>query len=1121
MDSNLSLLSTPLSSSIMMKSEESNPIENSTNNNNLAYSSSSSTLLHNPKYNYIHQPINIRKIMEAIDRNTELSLPIKEYMYELLITGHFLPEYTDCIQYLSPSSKCTKERNCGVRHNFTLYKLIKEGVIKSYALPHCLAWISTGQCSDGATCINYHPSLEYLPYIQDYANILYNVHQDNFQPLLLTNYTNPNTSINTNYPRDIRSIPMNGQDSANITVFWDTENCSLPWAATVDPNATNAQPQPSTQQQQTIIASGAEVIMALEQILKIVTGFSKVHLTVNAFHRQNLTSTAKTSLQMVGVKLIDCGNKGGAVDTGIFNALIEFVLTKRIERTNLNDNTSDNTIQRATSPIPNQPNSNSRSASPISRPALPNPNLNQQHNEWVVLVSGDRDFRGITSIKDKLNIPTILFHGPSIHKDLHILTDKFIPWSLVTNHANYSKYVKINPNAALPPHVNTSGTLENNHHPDHLAGRGLLNNGSSNSLAKADSGSSAAANTKGHNIPVTLKFKNNRILDPTITFSATRLMKKDYDHYEQTGILPVRIRKACRVCAFFLGQRCLKGDQCGFLHPCPDWDYERMEGCSKGDLCLYDHILPMHNISSPSLSSNQGVSHHHVHHGNTSPIAPHHHTHHQHNFSGSPYDTINASGLPPAPLNNNFNNNKRIPSGPRLDTSFLTRAVTKQTSPSASASVSFTETNESNISPSQSNNENTFVISRSTSNTSYGVSRVSSNNDSIITEDSTNSNTASSISSSIAFPTEPTNESTKFSAESTAVSNPDIISSSPNSPLHRTASNDSNTSDIYHPPSYYHQQQQQQYPRGRLASPPSSQPVVVPNTIKYIMKQQHNQHDTQQNSYHPNELSQQSNSYSVPPPPGMSSNFMNRIHTSEQQSALVGPSFIRNNRKQISPTHNRPLPMSEDNHHHHQQQQPPIEKDFSIFRKDNVPSVPPPLPPTELPTISNPNKVVDTDPSHEEDHQTTNEDSDNDSDDYDLQVMLKQRSPVQSPKGKLPTSPKLTNNTTVPTQPPTSPTVARTLPSTNSYSTTTNISTPDTNNNVPQFKTTMCRHYQRTGYCARGTACGFAHGETELQEQRRLSLLMKTNITNNNNNNPNNFHKYPTAQAHGPLNTSS
>lgn len=904
----------------------------------------------------------VQRFLHNIETNTALSGTVKDYLYSLIASHRYIPEHTDCLNYLAPSSKCTKERNCGCRHNFTLYKLIKDSIVKPYELPRCISWLQKGDCPDGATCVHYHPSVDLLPYIADENNILNSLTNEDTPTIMFKTLR----TIPLTVPRDIGSVPINTTvETATFHIFWDTENCSLPWAAS--PAVSSNNDSTALSSQQPVIASGAEVMAALEQILRVITGYQKVHLDINAFHRQNLPPSAKVSLQFVGVKLHDCGNKNGAVDTGIFNALLDFVLNKRLEPTDnsssMNNNNGSTNLSSTNNGKTNILTSSLRLSSPFHRPVMMSNGTVPK--EWVVLISGDRDFRGIQSIRDKLNIPTILFHGPNIHSDLHFICDTIVPWSLVTNHANFTKFSKLFPNAVVPPHrdhTSSSSSLKTGRNGS-IPVNGIISSGSSLIPSRSSishnvstgSNETSTNNNNNHqhhnhliptptmngnptvaknlNIPVLLKFKNEIILDPTITFTATRLMTKDYQNYERTGVLPTRVRKACRVCAFFLGEKCTKGDLCGFLHPCPQWNFERMEGCSHKDLCPYDHILPMHYIApSTTTVPSKGGNHH-------------------------------------SNVSNARNNTFRVPMGPRGDTSFLTRAVAL---PSAGI-----------------NNSDNSIVRGDPCTAAVDPLDFTDSTNSTLMPPSSIPVTSATVSSSSSE-----NSNLLISRSSSLSSNPVSLV------LTRTGSDqssDEETKDVTNEENNYDQSTID------LASSSSSAAASVP-LISTAPEETNN--DTVADT--PVPLSAVTSSLTI-------------IHAVDQ-------SFSNN------------APVMEN-------------KEGITIRTEQA---------TENTITKQTNGVEEADV-----------------DDINLYAMLKIRTNSNTNNNNNSTnSPKINNGTNISKGIPVSPSMDKNdIPS--------KYVNPKITPAISIRKTVICRHFQRTGYCARGNACGFAHGEEELYQQQQ------------------------------------
>jgi hypothetical protein len=208
---------------------------------------------------------------------------------------------TDCPFYLSKAVFCGKDRPCGRRHNFTLYKLLASAAVPRHSLPTCPEWAQTGRCRAAASCVLYHPPQGPSP-----------------------------------ADDEVKGADMAPADIvADVTCFWDTENCPLP--VPFSPPG-GGQPAPSSSaagaaaNTANTTPSGAEVMTALEGMIRAVTFCSVLRLRIHAFHSRRGVSAAllresdKSSLRTWGVDVVDCGRKAGAVDTAMAGAMMKYAV---------------------------------------------------------------------------------------------------------------------------------------------------------------------------------------------------------------------------------------------------------------------------------------------------------------------------------------------------------------------------------------------------------------------------------------------------------------------------------------------------------------------------------------------------------------------------------------------------------------------------------------------------------------------------------------------------------------------------------------------------------------------------------------------------------------------------
>lgn len=245
----------------------------------------------------------------------------------------------DCAAFLSPAAFCGKDRPCGLRHNSTLRNLLNIGAVLPDKLPVCPEWIETGDCPRGLPCAFYHPTASLAP-----------------------------SSSTTPLP------------TLAVDVFWDTENCHLPFP-----------PQPSQ-------PSAAETMRSLEHMIRVVTGASGP-VTIHAYHRQNLRDTDKTSLRSYGANVIDTGIKENSVDNKLKDDLYEFVI-RRLQRH----------IIEGVKPPP----------------------------AWAVLVSGDRDFADAIRNTRSTGVHTCLIYNDVANTDFTGMSDVSLTWDSVLTHASFA-----------------------------------------------------------------------------------------------------------------------------------------------------------------------------------------------------------------------------------------------------------------------------------------------------------------------------------------------------------------------------------------------------------------------------------------------------------------------------------------------------------------------------------------------------------------------------------------------------------------------------------------------------------------------------------------------------------
>lgn len=248
----------------------------------------------------------------------------------------------DCAAFLSPAAFCGKDRPCGLRHNSTLRNLLNIGAVLPNKLPVCPEWIETGDCPRGLPCAFYHPTASLAPL-----------------PSAIT-VVGPTLSVD---------------------VFWDTENCHLPFP-----------PQPSQ-------PSAAETMRSLEHMIRVVTGVTTGSVVIHAYHRQNLRDTDKTSLRAYGANVIDTGIKENSVDNKLKDDLYEFVI-KRLQR---------------------------HIAEGIKPPTA-----------WAVIVSGDRDFADAIRNTHSTGVRTCLIYNDVANTDFTGMADVALTWESVLTHASFA-----------------------------------------------------------------------------------------------------------------------------------------------------------------------------------------------------------------------------------------------------------------------------------------------------------------------------------------------------------------------------------------------------------------------------------------------------------------------------------------------------------------------------------------------------------------------------------------------------------------------------------------------------------------------------------------------------------
>lgn len=375
--------------------------------------------------------------------------------------GRWPSAETDCCDYLHPRGFCSKEKSCGHRHNYSLYKLLKANVIAVSRLPACRAWLASGACPNGIACTLFHPPSEAIParYAATSASA--------------TAYEGSSSMNVHGKPLDegicpFEIVPVDGSRAVEIHVFWDTENCGLPRPALVlgpdgkivNPPSTSVSgvgssssvagggggaPSSSAAASPPPPPTAAEVLTSLEHVFRAVTATDRVTVKVKAFHSpSNLKESEKVSLRTYyGCDVIDCGSKTGAVDTQMSAQLMKFAVehvksaaTAAAARDSMHKPTSGHHQQQSQHfgglehDEPSDGGGGSRNSSSGSGGGA----------SWAVIISGDRDFATEAStLRDAANVPTIIIHNDVANRDYTSRGSASFSWRLVLDHAAFRK----------------------------------------------------------------------------------------------------------------------------------------------------------------------------------------------------------------------------------------------------------------------------------------------------------------------------------------------------------------------------------------------------------------------------------------------------------------------------------------------------------------------------------------------------------------------------------------------------------------------------------------------------------------------------------------------------------